>query len=173
MRTPRTLIIADLQYDFLEGGSLAVPGADSGYVQDIESIRYLFDQVILTADHHPKHHISFTIFPPHCIAGTHGSELAVAPGDLLLLKGQDIAKDEFSAFAEGRNIDKIRGKDVYVSGLAGDYCVKQTLTDLIEFAPDRKIIALTDLIKNVDGSLFSSVDHFYGKVVYMDSSDLH
>lgn len=173
MRTSRTLIIVDLQYDFLEGGKLAVPGADSGFVQDIESIRYMFDQVILTADHHPEHHVSFSIFPPHCIAGTHGSELAVAPGDLLLLKGQDISEDEFSAFREGRNIAKIRGEDVYVAGLAGDYCVKETLFDLIRYASGRRVFALTDLIRNVDGSLFSSVDHFDGKVVYIDSSDLH
>ena len=173
MRTPRTLVIVDLQYDFLTGGKLAVPGADSGYVQDIESIRYLFDQVILTADHHPEHHVSFTIFPPHCIAGTHGSELAVAPGDLLLLKGQDISEDEFSAFAGGRNIEKIRGKEVYVCGLAGDYCVKETLFDLIEYVLDRLLFALTDLIRNVDGTEFSSIDHFNGKVVYMDTLGLH
>ena len=34
----KTLIIVDVQHDFLEGGALAVPGADKEYVKAVERI---------------------------------------------------------------------------------------------------------------------------------------
>ena len=39
----KTLIIVDVQYDFLEGGALAVGGADTAYVKRIERIRSRYD----------------------------------------------------------------------------------------------------------------------------------
>lgn len=168
----RTLVIVDVQYDFLEGGSLAVKGADTAYVEAVEAIRGLFDQVILTADHHPENHVSFSVFPPHCIAGTHGAELAVAPGDMLLQKGKRLEEDEFSAFTEGRDVDRIVGDEVYVLGLAGDYCVKQTLLDLLQYAPDKQLFAITDLIHAVDGSVYGPTDHFDRKVRFVRSDEV-
>lgn len=168
----RTLIIVDLQYDFMEGGALAVKGADTEYVKRIEQIRPLFDQVILTADNHPADHISFSTFPPHCIASTHGAEIAVGKGDELLLKGEDRDKEEFSAFDDGKNIEIITGSEVYVLGLAGDYCVKQTLLDLLEYAKEKKLYAIKDLIYSVDGSSYNNTDYFDGKVVFIHSNQL-
>ena len=168
----KTLIIVDLQYDFMEGGSLAVAGADEDYVKRIEKIRPFFDQVILTADHHPPKHVSFTTFPPHCVVGTHGSELAVATGDVLLLKGKEVDKEEFSAFGEGKNIEKIEGDAVYVLGLAGDYCVRQTLLDLLTYTPNKKLFAIIDLIYSVDGTHYSELDYFGGKVTFVTSEQL-
>ncbi len=168
----KTLIIVDLQYDFMEGGSLAVAGADSDYVKRLEKIRPLFDQVILTADHHPPKHVSFGTFPVHCVAGTYGAELAVAEGDDLLLKGKEIDKEEFSAFGDGKNIDKVKGDEVYVLGLAGDYCVRQTLLDLLQYTPDKKLFAITDLIYSVDGTRYSELDYFGGKVTFVTSEQL-
>lgn len=168
----RTLVIVDVQYDFLQGGSLAVGGADASYVAAIEAIRPLFDQIVLTADNHPKNHVSFSIFPPHCVAHTHGAQLAVSPGDLLLLKGEQLEKDEFSAFSEGENVDKIEGKEIYVLGLAGDYCVKQTILDLLQYAPKKRIFAITDLIHSVDGTEYVKNDPFNGKVTFITSTEL-
>lgn len=169
----KTAIIVDLQYDFLEGGSLAVAGADDAYVKKIEKIRSHFDQVILTADKHPEGHVSFSIFPPHCIAGTHGAELAISEGsDLLLTKGEDLYYDEFSAFTQGKHIERITGDEVYVFGLAGDYCVKQTLLDVLYFAPEKKLYAVTDLIYSVDGSYYGPVDHFHGQVTFITSDQI-
>ncbi len=169
----KTAIIVDLQYDFLEGGSLAVAGADDAYVKSIEKIRSRFDQVIFTADKHPEGHSSFSIFPPHCVAGTHGAELALDVGDdLLLIKGENLNFDEFSAFTQGKHIDCITGDEVYVFGLAGDYCVKQTLLDLLEFAPEKKVYAVTDLIYSVDKSHYGPVDHFDGKVAFITTDQV-
>ena len=168
----KTLIIVDVQYDFLEGGALPVAGADAAYVSAVERIRPFFHQEILTADNHPQEHVSFGTFPPHCIAGTLGAELAIEPGQTILLKGESPDADEFSAFSGGKNCSKIIGDEVYVIGLAGDYCVKQTLSDLLEFLPGKKLFAVTDLIKSVDGSEYGKIDYFSGKVHFTTSSDL-
>lgn len=169
----KTAIIVDVQYDFLEGGSLGVPGADEAYVEAVKRIRSRFDQVIFTADHHPESHVSFSVFPPHCIAGTHGAQLAISPGDdVLLLKGKALEVDEFSAFSEGRHTDLIIGDEIYVFGLAGDYCVKQTLLDLLQAFPERRLFAVTDLIHSVDGTHYGPVDHFNGRVTFITSDQL-
>lgn len=169
----RTLIIVDLQYDFLKGGSLAVTGADALYAQSVDLIRPLFDQVILTADFHPENHVSFSTFPPHCVANTHGAELAIEQGDdLLLLKGEALDTDEFSAFTNGQRINHVQGDSVYVLGLAGDYCVKQTLLDLLEYAPQKKLYAITDLIHSVDGTTYGPIDYFNGRVAFLTSDQL-
>ncbi|MFA7671572.1 MAG: isochorismatase family protein [Sphaerochaetaceae bacterium] len=168
----KTLIIVDVQNDFLEGGALAVGGANATYVKKVEQVRRYFDQVILTADSHPDNHISFGEFPVHCVKGTFGSEVAVKEGDFLLLKGQQYDSEEFSALGGGKNIDLIEGNEVYVLGLAGDYCVKQTLLDLLQYAPDKKLFAVTDLIYSVDGTKYGPVDHFGGKVTFITSDKL-
>ena len=168
----KTLIIVDVQYDFMEGGSLAVAGADTDYAKRVEKIRPYFDQVILTADHHPSNHISFSTFPPHCVANTHGADIAVGVGDETLLKGEQADTEEFSAFGDSKNIGIISGEEVYVLGLAGDYCVKQTILDLLEFASPKKIYAIKDLIYSVDGSSYNDVDYFDGKVAFITSDKL-
>jgi len=168
----KTLIIVDVQNDFLSGGSLAVGTADADFVKHMESIRSHFDQIILTADNHPSDHISFSTFPPHCVAGTKGAQLAVAPADVLLLKGQQKDKEEFSPFEEGKHVDVIEGEEVYVAGLAGDFCVKQSLLDLLVYAPEKKLFAITDLIQSVDGRNYDAVDYFDGKVTFLSSKEL-
>lgn len=168
----KTLIIVDVQYDFLEGGALAVGGADLSFVRRVEQIRALYEQVILTADSHPPDHVSFSTFPPHCVAGTHGAEIALACGDVLLLKGESADTEEFSAFIGGRNVDKISQEEIHVLGLAGDYCVRQTLLDLIEYLPDKRLCAIVDLIRSVDGTSYGPVDYFGGRVRFLNSYDL-
>jgi nicotinamidase/pyrazinamidase len=167
-----TLIIVDVQNDFLEGGSLAVSGADSSFVKSIEAIRDRFDQVVLTADNHPQDHISFGVFPPHCIRATKGAGLAVRNDGLLLLKGEARDTEEFSAFIDGKNISMITGDDVYVVGLAGDYCVRQTISDILAYAPGKRVSAIVDLIRSVDGTFYTDVDYFAGKVRFMESREL-
>ncbi|MFA5467537.1 MAG: isochorismatase family protein [Sphaerochaetaceae bacterium] len=169
----RTLIIVDVQNDFLEGGALGVEGATSDYVAQIEAIRPYFDQVILSADNHPENHISFTTFAPHCVKGTHGALVAVTPGDRLLLKGERFDKEEFSPFEGGKNVEVITGEEVYVLGLAGDYCVKQSLLDLLEYAPAKKLFAITDLIYSIDKKSYDDIDYFNGRVTFIKSDQLH
>lgn len=81
------------------------------------------------------------LWPPHCIASSHGAKLIGEfrheKTDLIVKKGQDKRVETFSAF---RNNYKTRVSeselasalkeagttDVYVVGLATDYCVKHT-----------------------------------------------
>lgn len=63
----RALIIVDVQNDFCEGGSLAVPGSEEvshilhQIIELINNLRKntIFDKVILTKDFHPQDHVSF------------------------------------------------------------------------------------------------------------------
>lgn len=90
----KALIIVDVQNDFCEGGSLAVPGASEiiPYINGLmDSDQY--DQIVLTQDFHPANHKSFAsnnsrnvgetiilngipqfMWPDHCVQGTPGAE---------------------------------------------------------------------------------------------------
>ncbi len=52
------LVVVDMQYDFLPGGSLAVTGGDE-IVPLINALAKAFRNVVLTQDWHPADHISF------------------------------------------------------------------------------------------------------------------
>lgn len=81
----RALIIVDVQNDFCEGGSLAVPGgaAVAGAISEyLDAHNSEYDYVIATQDWHvdPGSHFSDTpdfkeSWPPHCVAGTRGADL--------------------------------------------------------------------------------------------------
>lgn len=81
-------------------------------------------------------------WPDHCVQGSPGAELSrdldTRPVDLILRKGTDPALDSYSAFLEeDRKTDTglrhfLKGlglKEVYVCGLALDYCVLATALD--------------------------------------------
>ncbi|OPZ14480.1 MAG: nicotinamidase/pyrazinamidase [Bacteroidetes bacterium ADurb.BinA261] len=134
------LLIVDVQNDFCPGGSLAVSDGDK-IVPIINQIEDKFDFVISSQDWHPAATIHFEKWPPHCIAGTFGADfhpnLITDKIDLKLLKGTGNKDDGYSAF-EATNvslIDYLRKnqiQDLYVCGLATDYCVKATVLDAIE-----------------------------------------
>ena len=81
----RALIIVDVQNDFCEGGSLAVPGgADvaAAISEYVDAHHLQFDHIVATQDWHidPGAHFSETpdfkdSWPPHCVAGSKGAEL--------------------------------------------------------------------------------------------------
>ncbi|MDQ0731739.1 isochorismatase family protein [Arthrobacter sp. B1I2] len=81
----RALIIVDVQNDFCEGGSLAVPGGAAVAVaisEYLDAHNSEFDYVVATQDWHidPGSHFSDApdykdSWPPHCVAGSRGAEL--------------------------------------------------------------------------------------------------
>lgn len=90
------------------------------------------------------------LWPAHCVQGTWGSEFA--PGwdttqvDKIIYKGEDSSIDSYSTFfdnAERRSTgleSYLKAKSVnelYVAGLATDYCVKYSVLDAIQlgFSP--------------------------------------
>jgi nicotinamidase/pyrazinamidase len=117
------LVIVDVQYDFLPGGALAVPGGDA-VIEPINRLAKLFRHVVLTQDWHPAGHASFAsshagrspfetvelpygtqiLWPDHCIQGTRGAEIAsaleVPHAQLIVRKGHNPAIDSYSGFVE-------------------------------------------------------------------------
>jgi nicotinamidase/pyrazinamidase len=145
----RALIIVDVQNDFCEGGSLAVPGG--GAVARAISARLAgsghgYQHVAATLDYHvdPGDHFSAepnfsSTWPPHCRAGTPGAEfhpgLDTAAIEEVFRKGAYAAA--YSGF-EGASADgqplagwlRDRGvTGVDVTGIATDYCVRATAAD--------------------------------------------
>ena len=85
------------------------------------------------------------LWPDHCVQWTHGSELASALNtsriERVFYKGTNPRFDSYSAFFDNSHLRatglgdylKERGVDeVYVLGLATDYCVKATALDAVE-----------------------------------------
>jgi nicotinamidase/pyrazinamidase len=168
MLGPRdALIVADVQNDFLPGGTLGIAGADAIVPTLNEYIRKAVAggvQVFAVRDWHPPGHCSFQErggrWPPHCVQGTRGAEFApglrLPQGAVQVTKGSDPDHDAYSAF-DGTKLDAaLRGfgvERVLIGGLATDYCVLQTARDAR--AKGYAVVVLEDATRGVDpdGSL--------------------
>jgi nicotinamidase/pyrazinamidase len=97
-----------------------------------------FDLVLASKDWHPVDSVHFEKWPVHCVQNTYGADfhpdLQTDKIDRVLLKGTQNKDDGYSAF-EATNVslaDFLREEgvtDLYVCGLATDYCVKATALD--------------------------------------------
>jgi nicotinamidase/pyrazinamidase len=137
----KALLIIDFQNDFTPGGALAVPRGDD-IAPQLNRLAEAFDTVIATRDWHPPDHSSFAEqggpWPVHCVQGSEGAQLHPALRregiDRVVDKGQDRATDGYSGF-EGTGLEGLlreRGvEEVFVCGLATDYCVKNTALDAV------------------------------------------
>ena len=123
----KTLVLVDIQNDFLKGGSLAVPEGEK-IIKPINKIIKEYDLVIATKDWHPKNHISFAsnhsdkkigdiinvngvdqvLWPDHCIQGSMGAsfhpDLNHTRADVIIRKGSNPAVDSYSAFYENDKV---------------------------------------------------------------------
>jgi nicotinamidase/pyrazinamidase len=145
----RALIITDVQNDFCEGGSLAVAGGAAvarAVSEYLAGGAHNYAHVVATKDFHidPGSHFSdhpdyAASWPPHCVAGTPGSDfypdLDTSAVEAVFRKGQHAAA--YSGFEgvddEGTPLgDWLRGHgvdEVDVVGIATDYCVHATAAD--------------------------------------------
>lgn len=130
----KALIIVDVQYDFLPGGSLAVAKGEE-IIPIINSIQKDYPLVLATQDWHPANHLSFasqhpgkalfeqidldglpqTLWPDHCVQGTAGAaisdQLDLNRVEAIFRKGMDRNIDSYSGF-----FDNGRKKDTGLSG---------------------------------------------------------
>jgi nicotinamidase/pyrazinamidase len=117
------LVVVDMQYDFMPGGSLAVAEGDV-IVPLVNSLAARFRHVVLTQDWHPADHVSFAsqhpgrapfdlvdlpygpqvLWPDHCVWGTRGAEIAaeidIPHAQLIIRKGYNRSVDSYSGFQE-------------------------------------------------------------------------
>jgi nicotinamidase/pyrazinamidase len=130
------LIVVDVQNDFCPGGALAVAEGDE-VIPHINRMAREHELVVATRDAHPEDHHSFEqqggTWPVHCVAGSPGAELHEALDEGRIARvfdagtgRHDPGYDKFSEtdmedFLRERGVDK-----VHVTGLALDYCVKNT-----------------------------------------------
>jgi len=122
-----SLLIIDMQYDFMPGGALPVEEGDQ-IIEEINSVAEIFKNnngiVVLTQDWHPKNHKSFAssypgknpgdefqsegigpiLWPDHCIQGTQGAKfhekLKTDLANTIIRKGYNIDVDSYSGFIE-------------------------------------------------------------------------
>jgi len=167
----KTLVIVDVQYDFLPvseedfanglGGALAVPDGNE-IIPIINKLLPKFELVIFTKDWHPENMDAFAsshvgkkpldtykvsgvkdiLWPDHCVANTRGSDIhddidfSLIKGDFYIFK-KGLEKDyhPYSGFGGTNLAEFLRSKgvdEVYVCGLATDYCSRDTALDAVK-----------------------------------------
>lgn len=159
----RTLILVDIQNDFLPGGALPVPEGGA-IVPIVNELMPRFDLVAATQDWHPPDHGSFAVnhpgrapgdtidlhgleqilWPVHCVQHTGGA--CFVPGletqrlNRIFPKGADPAVDSYSGFFDNGHrratglaewLRERRAGELWIAGLATDYCVKFTALDAL------------------------------------------
>ncbi len=138
----RALIIVDVQNDFCPGGTLAVAHGDEvvGPLNQL-AIEFLArsEPVFKSRDWHTRNTKHFADYggtwPVHCVQNTKGAEFHPELIDDLHIR--TISKglgdqDCYSAF-DGTDLalqlQRLGVEEVWVGGLATDYCVKNTVLD--------------------------------------------
>ena len=177
MNRNHALVVVDMLYDFIDG-SLACQNAEEAVKATLKFIdknthgqggeeHEILDTfpILFIRDHHPADHSSFKefggIWPAHCVAGTHGGEihkelLPYANEELTFDKGCDKATEQYSGFEGLNNAEQSLGEvlelldisDVYVCGIATEYCVRNTCEDLLKAG--FKVHLLKDCLAYVD-----------------------
>lgn len=128
------LIVVDVQQDFCPGGSLGTKDGDK-IIPVINKLMDKFGFVLASKDWHPEQTVHFEKWPVHCVRGTSGADFHKALQSEKItevaLKGTGNSDDGYNAF-EATNLDvhhQLRKKgidEVYVCGIATEYCVKAT-----------------------------------------------
>ena len=155
-------MVVDVQNDFCPGGSLAVAEGDRvvpGLNRAIDIFRARGLPIFFTRDWHPSNHVSFKArggqWPPHCVQGTKGAEfhpsLHVPSGSEIVSKGDDPDREAYSGFqgtSLAKKLKELGVNEIFIGGLATDYCVKETCIDAIHQGFPVKV--LEDCVKAVN-----------------------
>ena len=153
----KALIVVDVQNDFCPGGTLAVEDGDKVVPPLNKLMKEFLDRgepVFKTRDWHSrktKHFEAYGgVWPVHCVQGTHGAEfhqdLLDDPKITIISKGIDDSADGYSGF-DGTDLSRLlheqKVEQVWVGGLATDYCVKHTVLDALREGFEVKALADT------------------------------
>ncbi len=151
----KILHIVDMQRDFImPDGKLSVAGAAALIKPANTFIKSVpFDHTIATFDTHYNETYSNSaeaqLFPPHCIYGTPGWELAIDTG-----KYEPIKKEVFDVWSAQTAIKSAlryfapKNTDIYIMGVASDFCVKYAIAGYL--ANGYRVIVLRDLCRGIE-----------------------
>ena len=157
-----TLLLVDLQRDFLPGGSLPVPHGDvalQGACRALDRFLRAGRPVAASRDWHPGDHCSFRPhggpWPVHAVAGSAGAEfgpgLELPAGARVVSKATQAAREAYSAF-DGtplqRELEALGTRRLFVAGLATDWCVRATVLDAC--ALGYEVVVLGDAVAPVE-----------------------
>jgi len=152
----KALLVVDVQNDFCPGGALAVSDGDR-VVPVINALIPKFKLVFASKDWHPSDSVHFKKWPPHCVGDTKGAEfhpqLSASKINQVFLKGTKNKDDGYSAFeATSDDLEKVLRQnnvdDLYVAGLATDYCVRASALDAV--TKGFRTFVVTDAVAAVD-----------------------
>ena len=158
----KALIVVDVQNDFCPGGSLAVAHGDEVVAPLNRLVNEFLDRgdpVFKTRDWHSaktKHFAAYGgVWPVHCVQGSRGAEfhpdLIDDPRVTIISKGIDESADGYSGF-DGTHLAQLLREqgveEVWIGGLATDYCVKHTVQDAVREGFEVK--ALADAMRAVN-----------------------
>lgn len=164
MKEKVTLVVVDFQYDFcLLGAPLYVPGSDKALWNISHLIENnKVGRVIFTADWHPSNHCSFKKnggqWNEHCVQFSKGAAIhdlllygcigagipyeVITKGTLSLSEEYGIkvapanAKVQYhTIYSSSVGVDVQPDEQVVICGLAGDFCVLETLKNLAPVNP--------------------------------------
>jgi len=163
----QALLLVDVQNDFCPGGALPVPRGDE-VVPVLNRYLELFVQahlpIFASRDWHPaktRHFVAYGgTWPVHCVQGTSGAAfhpgLKLPDGVTIPSKGMDPDEESYSCFQGFApngdpflDVLKHEGiQELFVGGLATDYCVKATVLDA---CTHRFVVnVLSDAIRGVE-----------------------
>ena len=180
----KILLCIDCQNDFLEGGKLAVKGAKGimdDLTRYVEKYGKNYKNIVFTMDQHPIKHCSFKEnggeWPMHCVqysegaaiyepllnAAINASKEATDLNISFIEKGRSPIKEEYSAFDESNKNNKVqffnivdfRGiKQIDVVGVAAEFCVLNSLKDLLKMGMGNKLNVMEEFIPAIgDGAV--------------------
>lgn len=170
----KILLIVDPQNDFIDG-TLAVAGAEERMKALAEALKAEaeYDWIGITLDSHPMNHCSFKnnggIWPVHCVCQEEGwklptyleEALRTRPDVRYFRKGTLADKEEYSIFDNAEDGSNLREQLIALTkeetvcielcGIAGDYCVLETLQGLRTFVDDTCIQVRLEFTASIDG----------------------
>jgi len=156
------LLVIDVQNDFCPGGSLAVTDGDKVVAPINAAIKHAKENdipVLFSRDWHPEKTKHFEKWPPHCVQNTKGAEfrsdLNTEKG-MIFSKGMGAEEDSYTAFdginekgqGLGEYLKQAQVFQLFVAGLATDYCVRASALDAL--AKGFGVAILTDAIQAVN-----------------------
>lgn len=143
--TKRALIVVDVQNDFCPGGALAVGQGDEVVAplnKLIEEFLERGEPVFKSRDWHlekTKHFAAYGgTWPVHCVQNTKGAEFHPELIDDLHIRtiskglGDEDCYSAFDGTDLALQLRRLGVEEVWVGGLATDYCVKNTVLDALK-----------------------------------------